>query len=299
MSPELTALLAVFGLSTATGISAFVPLLAMGIAERAGWLTLTAPFDVVASTPMLALFALLIVAEAIGARSPKFKDLFKEVELIAALAAGAVVTGIQAGAVDNVNTTLLMLIGVSNSGATHITRSAFGPIARAPGVRGLGAPAAFGLSAAAIAAPWVVPLLIIGTGIFALVMLVFVKRLLTSLLPVIASAFPGLADLLTRFFGIRRNDGSDPPLPPAGGAHPAPRPPSPAAPETRPLRSVPPVADPFDAGPISADDAPGAAGYDAITPWNDVTLWPEEETPPRRLPVWDQRLLDPYPESPS
>jgi hypothetical protein len=61
-----TNLLGAIGLGAASGLNAWIPLLGLGIAERLGLVTLTAPFDQLGSNQALAVLSIVFVIDLIG-----------------------------------------------------------------------------------------------------------------------------------------------------------------------------------------------------------------------------------------
>ncbi len=93
-----TSLLSIFvglGLSAACGFRIFVPLLAMSLASRAGYLTLADSFEWVASTPALIAFGAATLLEVCAYYIPVVDNFLDTAAMPSAVVAGALVTGTQ------------------------------------------------------------------------------------------------------------------------------------------------------------------------------------------------------------
>ena len=80
------------GLSAACGFRVFVPMLAAGVAARAGILTLGDDFTWIASTPALAAFGIATLLEIGGYYIPWLDNLFDTISSPAAVIAGTIAT---------------------------------------------------------------------------------------------------------------------------------------------------------------------------------------------------------------
>lgn len=58
------------GLAACAGLRAFLPMLVVGIAGRAGWVPLSDSFEWMASTPALVIFGVAVVTEILGDKFP-------------------------------------------------------------------------------------------------------------------------------------------------------------------------------------------------------------------------------------
>ena len=80
------------GLSAASGFRAFVPLLFMSVAARAGYLTLSPGMEWIATDAALVAFAIATVLEILAYYTPWLDNLLDTIATPAAVAAGTVVT---------------------------------------------------------------------------------------------------------------------------------------------------------------------------------------------------------------
>lgn len=91
VTPELMPLVSValgLGLAAAAGFRVFVPLLALGLASRQGWLSLAPGFDWLASPPALIAFGTATVVEALAYHVPFLDHLLDVVATPSAVVAG-------------------------------------------------------------------------------------------------------------------------------------------------------------------------------------------------------------------
>jgi len=84
-------LLGAVGLGAASGLNAWIPLLALGVAQRVGFVQLSAPFDELGSTPVLAVLAVVFLVDLVGDKVPAIDHVLHAVGALVAPASGAVV----------------------------------------------------------------------------------------------------------------------------------------------------------------------------------------------------------------
>ncbi len=128
----LLSILSAFGLSTAAGLNAYIPLLTIGLLARyTDLVRLNAPYDVVAHPVFLLVVAVLTLLDLIGDKIPAVDHALHLAGMVISPAAGAIVflaANSSTGAVDPV---LAAVCGILAAGATHIGRSAVRPVATA------------------------------------------------------------------------------------------------------------------------------------------------------------------------
>jgi uncharacterized membrane protein len=164
-------LLTALGLAIPAGLNAYVPLLAVALAQRFGWLHLRAPFDVLGEVWMIAVIAVLLIVEIVADKIPAVDHVNDVVQTFIRPAAGAVVAVAASGAASQVDPWLYVLAGVLLAGGVHALKATSRPLVNAT-TAGFGAPvasaaedaAAITMSAAAIFAPVLVAFLLIGLG---------------------------------------------------------------------------------------------------------------------------------------
>ncbi len=133
-------ILAAFGLSGAAGLNAWLPLLAVGVGDRAGWLALDAPYDLLSSTPGLGLVGLLFVLDLIGDKIPALDSVLHLIGLVIAPASGALLFAAQTDATSDLNPAVGVVLGALTAGGLQAGRAAVRPFVTAS-TAGIGNPA--------------------------------------------------------------------------------------------------------------------------------------------------------------
>lgn len=171
----LGGILAAFGLSGAAGLNAWLPLLAVGIGDRAGWLALDTPYDVLASTPSLVIVGLLLVLDLIGDKIPALDSLLHVLGLFIAPASGAVLFAAQTDLTSDLNPGIAAVLGAVTAGSLQAGRTAVRPFVTAS-TAGIGNPAVSaaedGTSLVMTGLAFVLPILafLLVLGVFGLVL---------------------------------------------------------------------------------------------------------------------------------
>ena len=121
-------LLTAFGLSSATGLNAYLPLLVAAILDRTGAVKLGDGFHALSSWPVLVLLAVLFVVDLVGDKVPAVDHIFHAVGLVIHPIAGALAFASTTGAVQHVNPTLALVIGAVTGGSLHVARATVRPV---------------------------------------------------------------------------------------------------------------------------------------------------------------------------
>jgi Domain of unknown function (DUF4126) len=121
-------LLTAFGLSSATGLNAYLPLLVAGILDRTGAVKLGTGFHGLSTWPILVLLAVLLVIDLVGDKVPAVDHIFHMVGMVIHPIAGALAFASTTGAVQHVNPTLALVLGAVTSGTLHVARSSVRPV---------------------------------------------------------------------------------------------------------------------------------------------------------------------------
>lgn len=162
-------LLTALGLSLPAGLNAYIPLLAVALAQRFGWLELAEPFDVMGEWWMIAVIAVLLVIEVVADKVPAVDSVNDAIQTFVRPAAGGIVAVATAGSATEVSPWLLVLAGVVLAGGVHAAKATTRPAVNAT-TAGAGAPVvsaiedvgAVAMSAVAIAAPVLVAVMAAG-----------------------------------------------------------------------------------------------------------------------------------------
>lgn len=160
-------ILTALGLSIPAGLNAYIPLLAVALAQRFNWLELKQPFDILGEWWMIAIIAVLLVVEIVADKVPIVDHINDIIQTFIRPAAGGIVAVASAGSASNVSPWLLVLTGVLLAGGVHAVKATMRPVVNVT-TAGVGAPVvsaaedagAVAISAAAIFAPVLVIILV-------------------------------------------------------------------------------------------------------------------------------------------
>ncbi len=153
-------LLTALGLSIPAGLNAYIPLLAVALAQRFEVLSLKEPFGVLGEWWMIAVIAVLLVIEVVADKIPAVDHVNDVIQSFVRPAAGGIVAVAGAGSATEISPWLLVFAGVLLAGGVHAVKATTRPVVNVT-TAGVGAPAvstaedigAVALSAAAILAP--------------------------------------------------------------------------------------------------------------------------------------------------
>jgi uncharacterized membrane protein len=133
-------ILTALGLSMPAGLNAYIPLLAVSLAERFGWLSLREPFDVLGSWWMIAIIVVLLVVEIVVDKVPGADHANDVVQSVIRPAAGAIVAVAASGSGSSVRPWVMVLMGVLLAGGVHAAKATARPVVNAT-TAGVGAAA--------------------------------------------------------------------------------------------------------------------------------------------------------------
>jgi hypothetical protein len=134
-------LLTALGLSLPAGLNAYIPLLAVALAQRFGVLELKAPFEIMGEWWMIAIIAVLLLVEVIADKVPAVDHVNDVIQTFVRPAAGGIVAVAAAGSATNVAPWLLVLAGVLLAGGVHAVKATSRPVVNVT-TAGVGAPVA-------------------------------------------------------------------------------------------------------------------------------------------------------------
>jgi hypothetical protein len=136
----LVDVLTALGLAVPAGLNAYIPLLAVALAERFAWLELRPPFDVLGSWWMIAIIAVLLAFEIVADKVPGVDHANDVVQSIIRPASGAIVAVAASGSGSSVKPWVLVLVGVLLAGGVHAVKATARPVVNTT-TAGIGAPA--------------------------------------------------------------------------------------------------------------------------------------------------------------
>jgi large-conductance mechanosensitive channel len=124
-------LMTAFGLSTATGLNAYLPLLILGgLARWTDLITLDAPYDALSEPGVMLAIGVIAVVDFVGDKVPAIDSVLHTVGVVVAPVAGALVA-LAATGNDLVDPAVAVVLGVAAAGATHGARSIVRPASTA------------------------------------------------------------------------------------------------------------------------------------------------------------------------
>jgi hypothetical protein len=124
-------LLAALGLAGAAGLNAWIPLLAVGLLGRAGQLELAEGYDVLESTPALAVLGVLFALDFVGDKVPAIDSLLHTAGSVVHPVAGAIVFASPTELPTDVPSLALYALGAAVAGSLHATRATIRPASTA------------------------------------------------------------------------------------------------------------------------------------------------------------------------
>ncbi|MBI4671758.1 MAG: DUF4126 domain-containing protein [Chloroflexi bacterium] len=156
-----SSVLAAFGLSAASGLNAYIPLLMVGLTARfTDWIKLSPPFDLLANEWVLGALAILLGIEFFADKIPVVDHVNDVIQTFVRPAAGAVLFASEAHVITSIHPGLAMILGLLVAFGVHATKATARPLVTVA-TGGIGNPvvstvedvASVGLSLTAILAP--------------------------------------------------------------------------------------------------------------------------------------------------
>ncbi|HEX9439681.1 MAG TPA: DUF4126 domain-containing protein [Roseiflexaceae bacterium] len=178
----LTTLFQAFGLSTAAGLNAYLPLLIVGLVARyTNLIHLNEPFSLLSHPVVLLVIAVLALLDFVGDKIPAVDHTLHAAGLIIAPVAGAILFMAANGQTGSVSPLLAAICGVILAGGTHSARATARPLATVS-TAGIANPVisffedvtSLALSVVAIILPVLAFILVV---IFVILMVMLVRRL--------------------------------------------------------------------------------------------------------------------------
>jgi uncharacterized membrane protein len=159
-------------LAAPAGVNAYIPLLAVALAERFGWVQLREPFDLLGSWWFIALVAVLLLVELVADKVPAVDHVNDAIQTFVRPAAGGLVA-VSASGEGRVEPWLLLVSGVLIAGGVHAVKAAARPVINVA-TGGAGAPVvstaedigAAGVSVMAFVLPLLTFLLVVSLMVF-------------------------------------------------------------------------------------------------------------------------------------
>ncbi len=134
----LSQILAGFGLSAASGLNAYIPLLIVGLAARfTPWLKLSPPFDVLSNEWVIATLLALEFVELFVDKIPGLDHLNDVVQTFVRPAAGAILFAANAHIISDLHPVVAIILGLIVAFGVHATKATARPFVTA-GTLGMG-----------------------------------------------------------------------------------------------------------------------------------------------------------------
>jgi uncharacterized membrane protein len=159
-------------LAAPAGLNAYIPLLAVAVGQRLGWLELRQPFDVMGEWWVIAIIAVLLVIELVADKVPAIDSVNDGIQTFVRPAAGGIVA-VAASGDAQVNSIVMVVLGIVLAGGMHAAKAAARPVLNvstggtaAPAVSAAEDVGAVGMSALAIIAPFIAIVFMAAAGVW-------------------------------------------------------------------------------------------------------------------------------------
>jgi hypothetical protein len=134
-------ILSAFGLSAATGLNAYLPLLIVGLLGRfTDLITLKAPWNTLENTWVLVVVAGLLIIETVLDKIPAVDTINDLIQTLIRPAAGAILFAAGSNMISEMSPAVAMVCGLLVAGSVHAAKATVRPVITA-GTAGMGNPA--------------------------------------------------------------------------------------------------------------------------------------------------------------
>lgn len=125
-------LLTGFGLAMPAGLNAYIPLLAVAVADRYfGLIHLNSPYDAMATPGGIALISVLLLVELLADKIPVVDHVNDLINSVIRPAAGAVLMMASTDTISYINPVLAMFLGLTVAGSVHAVKAGVRPVVTA------------------------------------------------------------------------------------------------------------------------------------------------------------------------
>ena len=125
-------------LAAPAGLNAYIPLLAVALGERFGWIHLAAPYDLLGSWWLIGLIAVLLIVEIVADKVPAVDHANDVIQTVVRPAAGGLLA-VSASHHGTVGPIVLVVAGVLIAGSVHAVKASARPVVNVS-TAGAGAP---------------------------------------------------------------------------------------------------------------------------------------------------------------
>jgi hypothetical protein len=120
----LTGIFTAFGLSASAGLNAYIPLLVVGLlAHYTKLITLTSPWDTLASPWIILMLCFLVIIEMLADKIPAVNHINDLIQTFVRPAAGAIAFAASANVVTDVSPVLALACGLLVAGTVHVAKA--------------------------------------------------------------------------------------------------------------------------------------------------------------------------------
>ena len=134
-------LLTGIGLALPAGLNAYIPLLGVAMAQRAGWLHLPQPYAILGQWWVILIITALLAVEILADKIPAVDHVNDVVQTVLRPAAGAVLMVGTTGALGKDYPIVMVVLGILLAGSVHAVKAASRPVVNTT-TAGLGGPIA-------------------------------------------------------------------------------------------------------------------------------------------------------------
>ena len=128
MPQDFLAMFAGFGFATAAGLNAWVTLFIVSLAGRLGFLSLSSPYDVMTSIPVMIFLFVMVLIEGTADKIAGVDHVSHLIHTVVQPIAGAIVFASQAGIITQMSPILAFCVGALVAGTIHGARATFRPV---------------------------------------------------------------------------------------------------------------------------------------------------------------------------
>ncbi|WP_306362138.1 DUF4126 domain-containing protein [Nocardia sp. CC227C] len=127
ITAAVAAVLGAFGLSGAAGLNAWLPLLAVGVADRVGWIDLGSSYGWLSSTPVLIGIGVVFLLDLVGDKIPAIDSVVHGIGVLVAPVSGAILFAAETSLSANLPPGVAAVLGAITAGSVHAGRTAARP----------------------------------------------------------------------------------------------------------------------------------------------------------------------------
>jgi hypothetical protein len=121
--------LAAFGLSAATGLNAYLPLLIVGLLARfTDLITLSAPWNTLENPWVLGVLFVLLLVETVADKVPAVDSINDAIQTVVRPTAGAILFAASGNVISEMSPVLAMICGLVAAGGVHAVKATARPI---------------------------------------------------------------------------------------------------------------------------------------------------------------------------